>query len=294
MLARCSKWQTRSPLPSWYSHSIQVRAQPVTTWFNPPHGSTNKDEIRNQFTKEDLELQAGIQVTTHRLSYNSLTQPDEPALEETPHVTRTLPHTQSVLGVTARRWYTDGSKRHGRAGGGISNEAFRAAVRVHGPQQVYRAETIACAVASDLAQPRDDIVLDNQGVVKVTPVPRRGIVKDQDYRDPGYCNVTTKNLTVRWTLRHCNLSTATTYHDYIDIQGNNETDTLANMGDNLPMDMPPPQPQDIVLHGHIMPTPAKSWIMQLRRQKQTTDIHWISWIPLKHYRRWTWLPWLWG
>ena len=43
-----------------------------------------------------------------------------------------------------------------------------------------------------------------------------------------------------------------------------------------------------------MPTPAKAWIMQLRRQKQTADVHWVSRIPLKHYRRSTWLPWLWG
>ena len=57
---------------------------------------------------------------------------------------------------------------------------------------------MACAVASDLARPGDEIVLDNQGVVKATPVPRRGVVKDQDYRDSGYRNVTT-NLTVRWT-----------------------------------------------------------------------------------------------
>ena len=91
---------------------------------------------------------------------------------------RTLPHTRSVLGVTiyysgeptTQRWYTDGSKRHGRAGGGMSNGEFRAAFRVHGPQQVYRAEPMACAVASGLAWPADEIVLDNQGVLKATLV----------------------------------------------------------------------------------------------------------------------------
>ena len=35
-------------------------------------------------------------------------------------------------------------------------------------------------------------------------------------------NVTTKKLTVRWTPGHRDLRTATTYQDYIDIQGNNE------------------------------------------------------------------------
>ena len=50
---------------------------------------------------------------------------------------------------TTRRWYTDGSKHHGRAGENISNGDFRAAFWVHGPQQVYRVETMACAPASD-------------------------------------------------------------------------------------------------------------------------------------------------
>ena len=73
--------------------------------------------------------------------------------------------------------------------------------------------------------------------------------------------------------------TKTTY-----IQGNNDSDTLGNMGDNPPMELLSPKPHDIILHGHIMPTPATSWIMQLRRQKQMADIHGVSWIPLKHRR----------
>ena len=30
-----------------------------------------------------------------------------------------------------------------------------------------------------------------------------------------------------------------------------------------------------------MPTRAKSWIMQLRQQKHTANLHWVSWIRLK-------------
>ena len=130
--------------------------------------------------------------------------------------------------------------------------------------------------------------------MKATPVPHRGVVKDQDYRDPCSHNMTSKQLTVRWRPGHRGLHNATTYQDYIDIRGNNNSDTLANMGDNLPKHLPPPKPHDIVLHIHIMPTPAKSWIMQLRQQEHTADVHWVSWIPLKHYRRSAWLPWLWG
>ena len=69
--------------------------------------------------------------------------------EETLEVYQTLPHQQKIHGITIHdtgeptttRWYTDGLKRHGRAGRVIYNGTYRAAFRVHGPQQVYRAET---------------------------------------------------------------------------------------------------------------------------------------------------------
>ena len=239
----------------------------------------------SESSEEDPKLQAGrLQIATHRLSYDNLSQTDEPAPEETQEVTLTLPPTQSVLGVTIHynghptttRWYTDDSKRHGRAGAGISNGNFRAAFRVHGPQQVYKAETMACALASHLAQPGDEIILDNQGVVKATPTPRKGVFKHQDCCDPSDHRVTTKKLTVRWTPRHRDLRNATTYQDYVDIKGNDDSGTLANTGDNLPMDLPVPKPHDILLHGQIMLMPAESWIMQLRQRKQMADVHWIS------------------
>ena len=132
------------------------------------------------------------------------------------------------------------------------------AFRVHGPQQVYWLEAMACVVASHLAQPGDEMIPDNQGVVKATPIPRKGVVKDQDYRDPSCHNVTGKKIMVHWTPGHRDLRTATTYQDYLNIQGNNDSDTVANMGDNLPMEVPPPKPHDIILHGHIMPARAKS------------------------------------
>ena len=217
-------------------------------------------------------------------------------------MSQTLPHQQKLHGFTIHytgeptttKWYTNGSKRQGRAGGGIYNGNYRAAFRVHGPQQVYRAETIACALASELASEGDEIVLDNQGVVKATPIKRKGVVKDEDYHDIGYHNASTKRLTIRWTPGHCTLEQATTYSDDTDIQGNNHSDVLAGMSDNLPMDSQQPQPHDIVLIGQIMPTPAKAWIMQVRRQKHTPEVHRVSWLPMKHYRRNAWTPWLWG
>ena len=91
--------------------------------------------------------------------------PDEPTPEETHEVCQALPYQQKIHGITVHytgeptttRWYTHGSKRHGRAGGGIYNGTYRAAFRVHGPQQVYRAETIACAFASELASEQKQV-----------------------------------------------------------------------------------------------------------------------------------------
>ena len=60
------------------------------------------------------------------------------------------------------------------------------------------------------------------------------------------------------------------------------------------MDSRQPQPHDIVLVGQILPTPAKAWIMQVRRQKHTAHVHLVSWILMKHYHRNTWNPWLWA
>ena len=71
-------------------------------------------------------------------------------------------------------------------------------------------------------------------------------------------------MTIRWTPGHRDLGQyTTTYHDYWQIQGNNEFNSLANMGNIRPVDIPPLGPHDIVLHGHIMPRLANSWIMQL-------------------------------
>ena len=64
---------------------------------------------------------------------------------------------------------------------------------------MYRAETIACAPASELARVGNEVILVRQGVVKATVTKRWGVVKDQDYRDIGYRNAPAKRLTVHWT-----------------------------------------------------------------------------------------------
>ena len=98
---------------------------------------------------------------------------------------------------------------------------------------------MACASAYDMAREGREIILDNQAVVKATPTKWKGIVKDQDYRDMGYQNATTKDLTVHRTPRRWDLVQAPMY------QGTIESYTLANMGNNLPMETPPPTPRKL-------------------------------------------------
>ena len=76
--------------------------------------------------------------------------------------------------------------------------------------------------------------------MKATLVPRKSVLKEQDYNHRNYHNMNTENLMVRWTPGHRDLRNATTYQDYVDIHGNKDLDTSANMGDNLSMDMPRP------------------------------------------------------
>ena len=94
-------------------------------------------------------------------------------------------------------------------------------------------------------QEGDKIILDNQGVVKATPAPWKGTVKDQEYEDIGYNSATMKHLTVRWTHGHRELQQASKNQDYRDTVGNDHPDCLANPRYNLPANDPPPQPHDI-------------------------------------------------
>ena len=141
----------------------------------------------SESSEEDQETNAGkTRPATNGLDCGWLNPPEETTPEETLEVPQALPHQRKLHGITIHytgeptttKWYIDGSKRQGRAGGGIYNGNYRAAFRVHGPQQVYRAETIACTLASELASEGDEIVLDNEGVVKATFVKRKGVVKD--------------------------------------------------------------------------------------------------------------------
>ena len=152
----------------------------------------------------------------HRKGLRLAQPPCRAIHEKILEVTQALPHRREIHGITLQytgeptttRWYTAGSKRRGRAGWGIYIGNFRAPCRMHGPQHLYRAERVVCALASKLARKGDGVILDNQDGIQATPTKRRWVVKDQDYRDIGYHNTSTKCLTVRWTPGHRKLEQA--------------------------------------------------------------------------------------
>ena len=65
------------------------------------------------------------------------------------------------------------------------------------------------------------MILNNQGVVKATPVKHKRNVKDQGHRAVGYHNVTTKHVGAWWTPTHWGLCQANGYKDHQDILGSN-------------------------------------------------------------------------
>ena len=76
--------------------------------------------------EEDQETHTGkTRPATNRLDYGWMNPPNEPTPEETHEVCQALPHLQKIHRITVHytgeptttRWYTDGSKRHGRAKG---------------------------------------------------------------------------------------------------------------------------------------------------------------------------------
>ena len=81
----------------------------------------------SESSEEDQETNAGkTRPATNRLDYGWMNPPDKPTPEETLEVSQALPHQRKIHGITIHdtgepsttRWYTDGSKRQGRAGVG--------------------------------------------------------------------------------------------------------------------------------------------------------------------------------
>ena len=88
-------------------------------------------------------------------------------------MTCALRHRLNILDMTAHytghtttnRSYTDVSKCNSKVGRAINHGALTAALHVRGPGHVHKAEILACALALQLVPPKDEIILDNHGLI---------------------------------------------------------------------------------------------------------------------------------
>ena len=61
---------------------------------------------------------------------------------------------------------------------------------------------MAAYIATNLSEPEDEVILDNQAVTKVLPIPRVRVVVDQDDRDAACQEIKEKHLGLCWAPGH--------------------------------------------------------------------------------------------
>ena len=167
--------------------------------------------------------------------------------------------------------------------------------RVSGEQESYRAEMLGLYLISQLADPGQVAKLDNQAVTKVARVLREKKESDVDLGVPLAETVQQKGLQVEWIKGHRTEQEAANAADKQDIHYNNVTDGMAKPAATLALqDIVHNSPASIHIAGAEAPTPARKWILKMRRQHEVTGVHWVTWKPLKGIRRHLWTQWLWG
>ena len=197
---------------------------------------------------------------------------------------------------TGSTWYSDGSLFEGRAGTAVVNGPMRIQARVPGPQTIYRAEMYGVWIAVCLAQPGDSIVLDNRAAAQCVSKPPSPQSSDYDLHDAAYQLISTKALQVCWARGHRDPKKAQSLQDYHDRIGNELADLAARAGSTMHpcRCLGSTSPAAILLNNHVMPSPARNWIIKSRPQKLVPEADWTPWLPLRAVNRDKWGPWLWG
>ena len=141
----------------------------------------------------------------------------------------------------------------------------------------------------------DTLALDNQAVVDYGPTRPHREASDMDYRLQLADLAQKKKSTFRWVRGHREEHHAADDKDLADIRENNEVDRLAKLATSLPIpDAQPTAPHSIHLAGAEAPTPAKKWVVAVRRSGAWAGCHWTTWLPMRGTRRMIWVTWLWG
>ena len=152
---------------------------------------------------------------------------------------------------------------------------MRIKARIPRPQTIYRAEMYGIWIAATLAQPGDTIVLDNRAVTKAVIHPPHLQSSDYDLHLASYTLVSAKQLTIRWARGHRDPKKAHNLQDYQDRMGNELADEEAKTASTMHLGKGAgsTSPADILLNKHVMPSPARKWIVKVRPQKLTPDAH---------------------
>ena len=161
-------------------------------------------------------------------------------------------------------WYTDGSLLQARAGTGVVNAKMRIKARTRGPQTIYRAELYRVWIAATSAQPGDTNVLDNRAVTKAIVHSPHLQSSHYDLHQASYSLVTAKQLTVRWARGHRDPKKAHNLQDYQDQMGKGLADEESKMASTMHPGKGAGSTYvaDILLNKHVMPLPARKWIVK--------------------------------
>ena len=172
-------------------------------------------------------------------------------------------------------FYSDGSRLDdGSVGAGIAVGDARILAPVSGEQESYRAEMFGLHLINHMTGLHQTAQLDNQAVTKVAETPPMREESDTNLRVPLANAVPRKSMTVEWIKGHRRETEAIDAADKHDIRYNNITDGLAKQAAKLaPQDIVYTSPASISIAGGEVPTPARKWILKLRRQHEVDGVH---------------------
>ena len=141
---------------------------------------------------------------------------------------------------------------------------MRIQARVPGPETIYGAEMYGVWIAACLAQPADSIVLDNRAAARCVSKLPSPQPPDCELHNATYQVISTKALKVRWARMHRDPKKAHSLQDYQDGIGNELADLAARAGSTMHAcrGLGSTSPGDILLNNHVMPSPARKWIIK--------------------------------
>jgi hypothetical protein len=183
--------------------------------------------------------------------------------------------------------YSDGSyfASSSRAGAAaISPGGTVLMARTPGVQGIYPSELLGAYLASVTSEPHSTILLDNQGAVKVLSN-QKTVVRNSFLVSLARSSINGKHQTVKWVKGHANQ------------RGNLLADSYARKATSLPSQRParPQTPWDVIIEGLPHRPPHKCWTELNVPSHQHTDIHPISFTPLKRSPdSLLWIKWLFG